>query len=214
MKINSSTHKIIVVPKSYLFLSENPLEEYELLPEKYWLKFLVPIDFEIFDLNFMWLLERWYLINPPDCYKIGIPTLAEENLRTMVVCDPELWMCKCNTNPLHIKKTGICSDCGWSNEIIDYSDAFSYLTPEKLWGNVEKNVNFDGVDFCHNGVKITPNYIMDKNKYSKNREIIYRLPPMSFWEVILHTIRGTIFSWRKPITKKEVEEHGRKLLGI
>lgn len=219
MKINSDTHKIMVVPKTYLFLSKEEGDEYELLPEKYWLKFLVPKKYEIFDLNFMWLLERGYLISPPEFYTMGIPTITVESLRKIVVCDKNLWMCNCQINPLNLNIEGErCPVCGQFNygfgDLFDCSDVFSFIKPEKLWGVNWENPEFDGEKYRIGGEPITSTWIMEKNKYSANRELLYRMPPKTVWEILVHIFKGTIFSPFKKITRKEVELHASKLLSI
>lgn len=219
MKINSDTHKIIVTPKSYLYLSEHQRkEEYELLPEKYWLKFLVKKSFEIFDLNFLWLLERGYLISSPEMYSVGIPSLSVENIRKLVICDPSIWMCNCRTNPLHFvddlyQTKTVCEGCGWKyNGIVDCSDAFSFIKPETLWGNDWEKPKFEKEFFYLNGHKVDMSFLMKKNKYSANRELMYRIPPQNLWEFLIHTFKGTIFSPFKRITRNEVEKHASKYI--
>ena len=218
MKINSSTHKIIVVPKSYLYLSDyRKNNEYELLPEKYWLKFLVKKDFEIFDLNFIWLLERGYLLHPPEMYSMGIPSLFVEDIRNLVMCDPDIWMCNCQVNPLNIngdKNTlDFCDKCGWYNYgILDCSDAFSYITPEKLWGREWEKPVFAGKSYFIGGNEVNINFLQKRNKYSMNRELMFRFPPQNLWEFLIHTFKGTIFSPFKRITRNEVEKHASKYI--
>lgn len=220
MKVNSDTHKIIVVPKSYLFLSKEERDDYELLPEKYWLKFLVPKNYEIFDLNFMWLLERGYLISPPECYSMGIPTLTVESLRKIVVCDNKLWMCLCETNPLNLPGRAFekCPNCGMVDcgigELLDHSDVFSYIRPHKLWGVIWEKPEFNGKIYSLDGVPITSEVIMNRNRYSANRELLYRMPPRSIWEILMHIFKGTIFSPFKKITRKEVENHASKYSSV
>lgn len=211
MKINSDTHKIVVVPKSYLFLSEGGKEEYELLPEKYWLKFLMAQDDSIVNLNFMWLLERGYLISPPESYTIGIPTLSVENIKRLIVFDDRVWECDCKSNPLHVFDGKNCEEC---DVFASNSQKCSYIKPEQIWGPNWEKPEFTGSEFFLGGVRINPEEIMKKNKYSANRELLYRMPPQNLWEVISHTIKGTIFSPFKKITRKEVENHASKFFSI
>lgn len=216
MKINSDTHKIMIVPKSYLYLSEDPKNKYELLPEKYWLKFLVPKDCEIFDLNFLWLLERGYLISKPERYSIGIPTITQRTVNQYFIHDKNIWMCKCETNPLHYEGNS-CDQCGWNlldMSGIDYSDSINFRTTDSLWGEDWEKPEFIINQFFDGKNPITTEYIAEKNKYSKNRELLYRIPPQNILELILHMIKGTFFSPFKPITREEVENHANQYRGF
>ena len=216
MKINSDTHKLIVTPKSYLYLSEYPKNKYELLPEKYWLKFLVPKDCEIFDLNFMWLLERGYLISKPEMYTIGIPTITKRTANHYFIHDENIWMCNCEVNTLHFEGNS-CDKCGWdllAMSGVDYSDPIILRTTDQLWGKDWKKPEFVENQFFDGKNPITTEYLFEKNKYSKNRELIYRMPPQNFFEVIFHTIKGTIFSPFKPITREEVENYANGYRGF
>lgn len=216
MKITSDTHKLIVTPKSYLYLSEDPKNKYDLLPEKYWLKFLVPKDCEVFDLNFLWLLERGYLISKPESYSIGIPTITKRTTNHYFIHDKNIWMCNCEINPLHYKGN-FCDQCGWDlldMSGIDYSDPIIFRTTDSLWGKDWEKPKFIVDQFFDGKNPITLEYLADKNKYSKNRELLYRLPPQNFLEVLFHTIKGTIFSPFKRITREEVEKHANNYRGF
>ena len=84
MKISSDTHKIISVPKSYLYISAKKGgedAEYEDLPDAYNLRFLVRNDDYVHDLNFIWLMSRGYLIHQPKACYTGVPTIFQEDIQ-------------------------------------------------------------------------------------------------------------------------------------
>ena len=87
---------------------------------------------------------------------------------------------------------------------------------ENLWGEYTPPA-FDqekGLYIDTNGFPITIEYLMEKNKFSKDREVIYRMPPQRLVDVLKHLLKGTIFSPLKHISKEEVEGHARKLFNL
>lgn len=218
MKISSNTHKIITVPKSYLYISTKKGgedAEYEDLPDAYNLRFLVRNDDYVHNLNFVWLMDRGYLIHQPKASYTGIPTIFQEDVSKFFVGKRSgIWACGCKVNPFHQRNyenfPEICEECGSNHE----NSKANFM--ENLWGEYIPPA-FDqekGVYIDTNGFPLTVEYMMNKNKYSKDREIIYRMPPQRFIDVLKHLFRGTIFSPLKHITKEEVENHARKLFNL
>lgn len=207
MKINSRTHSLITIKKSYLYLSRGKIgDEYEMLPDEFSIKLIGHKGVAVHDLNVLWLVSRGYFLD--DSVTItGLPTITLEDLPNYTILDHWIMRCNCEINPLHIHKPTeppICSECG--------SNLLSINPPPIMTEETDGyfNEEDENGEIMAGGIHMLPSELFKKYDFSNNREHIYRKPPKGFKEILAHLRAGTIFSLLKVITRKEIEEHAKK----